>query len=314
MSLTVPDFSRVSVLTVGDLMLDQYWFGPTTRISPEAPVPVVNVTDVQARAGGAANVAVNLASLGVKTVLAGVTGKDSNGQALRGLLSELGIEVDAAEIDTRPTITKLRVLSRNQQLIRLDTEFVFQVQDIEPLAAILKKRIPETQVCILSDYAKGTLARAPEIISLCRAHDVIVLVDPKGTDFTRYRGASVLTPNLAEFEAVVGRVQNDEQLVDRGQALCAELDIGALVVTLSERGMVVIADETDPVFLSARVREVFDVTGAGDTVIATLAGGRPGGRELSGRCGSAGQSGGWPGGSKDWCRARDAFRAEACVA
>jgi D-beta-D-heptose 7-phosphate kinase/D-beta-D-heptose 1-phosphate adenosyltransferase len=281
MSLTVPDFSAVSVLTVGDLMLDQYWFGPTTRISPEAPVPVVNVTDVQARAGGAANVAVNLASLGVKTVLAGVTGKDANGQALRTLLSDLGIQVDAAEIDTRPTITKLRVLSRNQQLIRLDTEFVFQVQDIEPLAAILKKRIPEAQVCILSDYAKGTLARAPEIISLCRAHDVIVLVDPKGVDFTRYRGASVLTPNLAEFEAVVGRVQNDEQLVDRGQALCAELDLGALVVTLSERGMVVIADETDPVFLSARVREVFDVTGAGDTVIATLAAGLAAGNSLA---------------------------------
>jgi len=281
MSLTVPDFSAVSVLTVGDLMLDQYWFGPTTRISPEAPVPVVNVHEVQARAGGAANVAVNLATLGVKTVLAGVTGNDENGQTLRTLLSELGIEVDAAEINARPTITKLRVLSRNQQLIRLDTEFVFQVQDIEPLAAILKERIPHAQVCVLSDYAKGTLARAPEIISLCRAHDVIVLVDPKGADFTRYRGASVLTPNLGEFEAVVGRVQNDELLVDRGQALCAELDVGALVVTLGERGMVVIADETDPVFLPARVREVFDVTGAGDTVIATLAAGLAAGSNLA---------------------------------
>jgi D-beta-D-heptose 7-phosphate kinase/D-beta-D-heptose 1-phosphate adenosyltransferase len=148
---------------------------------------------------------------------------------------------------------------------------MFDVRDIQPLNPILQRRLSATKVCILSDYAKGTLAAAPEIMSLCRDHDVTVLVDPKGRDFTRYRGASVLTPNFREFQAVVGRVQDDEQLVDRGQALCAELDLGALVVTLSERGMVVIRDEQAPLFLPARVREVFDVTGAGDTVIATIA-------------------------------------------
>lgn len=271
MSLIVPDFSSASVLTVGDLMLDQYWFGPTTRISPEAPVPVVNVKGTAARAGGAANVAVNLASLGVNTILVGVTGKDAGSQTLSKLLAEHDIETDFVESPTRPTITKLRVLSSNQQVIRLDTEDMFDVRDIQPLSQILERRLPATKVCILSDYGKGTLASAPEIMSLCRDHNVTVLVDPKGRDFTRYRGASVLTPNFPEFQAVVGRVQDDEQLVDRGQALCAELDLGALVVTLGERGMVVIRDEQSPLFLSARVREVFDVTGAGDTVIATIA-------------------------------------------
>ena len=271
MSLIVPDFSSASVLTVGDLMLDQYWFGPTTRISPEAPVPVVNVKGTAARAGGAANVAVNLASLGVNTILVGVTGKDAGGQTLSKLLADHDIETDFVESPTRPTITKLRVVSSNQQVIRLDTEDMFDVRDIQPLSQILERRLPATKVCILSDYGKGTLASAPEIMSLCRDHNVTVLVDPKGRDFTRYRGASVLTPNFPEFQAVVGRVQDDEQLVDRGQALCAELDLGALVVTLGERGMVVIRDEQHPLFLSARVREVFDVTGAGDTVIATIA-------------------------------------------
>jgi len=271
MSLTVPDFSTVNVLTVGDLMLDQYWFGPTLRISPEAPVPVVNITGAQARAGGAANVAINLAALGVKTSLVGITGDDANRDKLLELLDAQAIDADIAKVPDRPTITKLRVLSRNQQLIRLDTEDVFDAQDAESLIPILKRRIPQTAVCILSDYAKGTLARAPEIITQCREHGVTVLVDPKGRDFTRYRGATVLTPNLSEFESVVGRGSDDQQLAERGQALCAELDIDSLVVTLSARGMVVIREGEAPIFLPTRVREVFDVTGAGDTVIAVLA-------------------------------------------
>ncbi|MAF83985.1 MAG: bifunctional D-glycero-beta-D-manno-heptose-7-phosphate kinase/D-glycero-beta-D-manno-heptose 1-phosphate adenylyltransferase HldE [Gammaproteobacteria bacterium] len=271
MSLTVPDFSAVNILAVGDLMLDQYWFGPTSRISPEAPVPVVNITGVQARAGGAANVAVNLASLGVNTSLVGITGDDVNRGKLLELLAAQDIEVEAVKSSDQPTIMKLRVLSRNQQLIRLDTEDQFDARDAESLLPILERHISQASVCILSDYAKGTLARAPEIIALCRAHGVTVLVDPKGQDFTRYRGATVLTPNLSEFEAVVGWTGDDQQLVERGQALCAELDIESFVVTLSARGMVVITKGEAPLFLPARVREVFDVTGAGDTVIAVLA-------------------------------------------
>jgi D-beta-D-heptose 7-phosphate kinase / D-beta-D-heptose 1-phosphate adenosyltransferase len=271
MSLTVPDFSTANVLTVGDLMLDQYWFGPTSRISPEAPVPVVNVTGAQVRAGGAANVAINLAVLGVNTSLVGITGDDANRGKLLELLEAQDIDTDIPMAADRPTITKLRVLSRNQQLIRLDTEDKFDSQDAKALMPILERRIGQASVCILSDYAKGTLAMAPEIIKQCRASEVPVLVDPKGLDFTRYRGATLLTPNLSEFEAVVGRSDDDQQLVERGQALCGELDIEALVVTLSARGMVVISADEAPVFLPARVREVFDVTGAGDTVIAVLA-------------------------------------------
>lgn len=281
MSLTVPDFSTVQVLTVGDVMLDQYWFGPTSRISPEAPVPVVNITGAQARAGGAANVAINLASLGVATSLVGIAGDDANRDKLLALLAAQGIDAEIVAARDRPTITKLRVLSRNQQLIRLDTEDAFNSEDADALMPILERRIPQASVCILSDYAKGTLARATDWIGRCRAHGVPVLVDPKGVDFTRYRGATVLTPNLAEFEAVTGRADNDEQLVERGQALCAELDVGSLVVTLSERGMVVITAGEAPVFLSARVREVFDVTGAGDTVIAVLAAGLATGQTLA---------------------------------
>lgn len=281
MSLTVPDFSRAKVLTVGDLMLDQYWFGPTSRISPEAPVPVVNVTGEQARAGGAANVAVNLASLGVTASIVGLVGDDVNGQHLSDMLEDFGIEVDLGISRERPTITKLRVLSRNQQLIRLDTEDTFEPEDVDSIGKILERRIPDADVCILSDYAKGTLTRVPEIITICRANEVPVLVDPKGRDFTRYRGASLLTPNLGEFEAVVGKTRSDEQIVDRGQALCDELDLGALVVTLSERGMVVIADGQEAIFQPARQREVFDVTGAGDTVIATLAAGLAAGSSLA---------------------------------
>lgn len=281
MTLTIPDFSAVNVLTVGDLMLDQYWFGPTTRISPEAPVPVVNVSGSEARPGGAANVAINLASLGVQTAIVGLIGADANGRHLSELLLERDIDVDVAAIERCSTITKLRVLSRNQQLIRLDTETIFELRDTEVLGPILERRVPNANVCILSDYAKGTLGRVSEIIALCRRLGVPVLVDPKGRDFTRYRGASVLTPNLAEFDAVVGRSGDDQQLVERGQALCAELDLGALVVTLGERGMVVIVDEEAPVFLNARVREVFDVTGAGDTVIAALAAGLAAGESLA---------------------------------
>lgn len=273
MSLTVPDFSSVKALVAGDLMLDQYWFGPTSRISPEAPVPVVKVTQSQVRAGGAANVAVNLASLGAVTTLTGVVGADASGGSLRQLLSEQGIGLDLVESKDRPTITKLRVLSRNQQLIRLDTEDVYGPAEAAGLLVTLRRHLGAAAVCVLSDYAKGTLLEAPALVRACRENKVPVLVDPKGTEFSRYQGATLLTPNLAEFEAVAGSVADDAQLVTRASRLRADLGLAALVVTLGERGMVVVAEGNHPVFLPARAREVFDVTGAGDTVIATLAAG-----------------------------------------
>ncbi|MDJ0927614.1 MAG: bifunctional D-glycero-beta-D-manno-heptose-7-phosphate kinase/D-glycero-beta-D-manno-heptose 1-phosphate adenylyltransferase HldE [Gammaproteobacteria bacterium] len=273
MTLTVPDFSTVNVLVVGDLMLDQYWFGPTSRISPEAPVPVVRVTGSQTRAGGAANVGINLARLGVETTCVGVVGNDANADELAELLGAENVRFDAVQSRRRPTITKLRVLSRNQQLIRLDTEDHYTEEDLGPLEPLLADRVPDAGACVVSDYAKGTLARAPSIIALCREHQVPVLVDPKGTDFARYSGATLMTPNRAEFEAVVGPFATDDELIAKATRLRQELRLDALVVTLGERGMVLVPAGDEPVFLPARAREVFDVTGAGDTVIATLAAG-----------------------------------------
>jgi D-beta-D-heptose 7-phosphate kinase/D-beta-D-heptose 1-phosphate adenosyltransferase len=287
MSLRIPDFSSVKALVAGDLMLDRYWLGSASRISPEAPVPVVRITQSQTRAGGAANVAVNLASLGARTALAGVIGRDADGGALRQLLGEQGIELDLVESDGCPTITKLRVLSRNQQLIRLDTEDHFSTVDAEALAGLFAGSVQGASVCVLSDYAKGSLGRAAQLVQSARNHGVPVLVDPKGTDFSRYRGATALTPNLAEFEAVAGAVTSDEELLARGRRLRGELALDALVVTLGERGMVVIGDGAQAVFLPARAREVFDVTGAGDTVIATLAAGLGAGMTLADAAGLA---------------------------
>ncbi|MBN8279997.1 MAG: bifunctional hydroxymethylpyrimidine kinase/phosphomethylpyrimidine kinase, partial [Gammaproteobacteria bacterium] len=262
-------------------MLDEYWFGPTSRISPEAPVPVVRVTGSEARAGGAANVAVNLASLGARTTVTGLVGRDANADTLAGLLRGLGVVVEFATAPGRPTITKLRVLSRNQQLIRLDTEDRFAADDAAGLTPVFDRLLAGVRVCILSDYAKGTLDRVDALIAACRARGVPVLVDPKGTDFARYRGATVLTPNLAEFEAVVGPARDLAEIATLGNALRERLGIDALVVTLGERGMAVLSADADPVFLPARARQVFDVTGAGDTVIATLAAGMGAGMPLA---------------------------------
>ena len=273
MSLTVPDFSAVRILVAGDLMLDQYSFGPTSRISPEAPVPVVRVTETQARPGGAANVAVNLSSLGAATTVAGIVGKDANAAVLLELLESQGVQTALAESADRPTITKLRVLSRNQQLLRLDTEEAYAADDASMVAGILQNELAGNDICILSDYAKGTLGDVSALIAQCRDQGVPVLVDPKDTDFTAYRGATVLTPNLAEFEAVAGASDADDMLVSQAETLRNELELQALVVTLSERGMLVVAADTEAAILPARAREVYDVTGAGDTVIAALAAG-----------------------------------------
>jgi D-beta-D-heptose 7-phosphate kinase/D-beta-D-heptose 1-phosphate adenosyltransferase len=270
MSLFIPDFSQLNVMVAGDLMLDQYWFGPTSRISPEAPVPVVKVARSEARAGGAANVAMNLVSLGVSVRCCGVTGDDGAAQELQQLLEAKGVATAFTRSPRHPTITKLRVLSRNQQLLRLDTEEHYDEKDAAEVARIARTQLEQTQVCILSDYAKGSLGRVDELISACRDAGIPVLVDPKGPEFSRYNGATVLTPNLGEFEAVTGVARDDAELVSKARSLCADLELDALVVTLGERGMLVVSADSERI-LPARARQVFDVTGAGDTVIATLA-------------------------------------------
>ena len=287
MSLTVPDFSAVRILVAGDLMLDQYSFGPTSRISPEAPVPVVHVAETQSRAGGAANVALNLSSLGAITTVTGIVGRDANAAVLRELLELQHVKTVLTESGDRPTITKRRVLSRNQQLLRLDTEETYTAEDASRVAGVLHDELSNNDICIFSDYAKGTLGDVSALIALCREHGVPALVDPKGIDFAPYRGATVLTPNLAEFEAVAVATGDDHALVSRAETLRNHLDLQALVVTLGERGMLVVTDTAKATILPARARQVYDITGAGDTVIAALAAGFGAGLSISDAAGLA---------------------------
>jgi D-beta-D-heptose 7-phosphate kinase/D-beta-D-heptose 1-phosphate adenosyltransferase len=280
---SIPNFDGVQVLVAGDVMLDRYWHGPTGRISPEAPVPVVHIQETEERAGGAANVALNIAALGAGTTLLGVVGQDEAAEHLCAQLGQAGVSCDFERSATHPTITKLRVLSRNQQLIRLDFE--------EPLARTgafsqpdflrrYQAALAQCRVVVLSDYGKGTLEAAQELIRLARAAARPVLVDPKGKEFARYRGATLLTPNLAELEAVVGACPDEDSIVAKGEKLRAELQLDALLVTRSEQGMTLLRAGQPALHLPAEAREVYDVTGAGDTVIALLAAGLAAGQDL----------------------------------
>lgn len=270
-SSAFPDFSRARVLVAGDLMLDRYWSGATRRISPEAPVPVVHVERIEDRPGGAANVALNLAALGCQVTLVGVTGNDEAAGILASQLESRGIQAHLWRRGDVPTITKLRVLSHHQQLIRLDFESPLTPLAEDPLPELIQAALAENDLLVLSDYAKGTLADTRTLIGLARACGKPVLVDPKGRDFERYRGATLLTPNRAELESIVGVCDDDMTLIARAEQLRAQLDLAALLVTLGEHGMLLLRPATEALHLPTRAREVFDVTGAGDTVIATLA-------------------------------------------
>jgi len=269
----VPSFSDAKVLVIGDVMLDRFWHGKATRISPEAPVPVVKVSDVDDRPGGAGNVAVNLAALGVATTLSGLVGDDAHAVLLRAAVEAKGVRWSVMPCAAE-TIVKLRVMSRSQQLIRMDFEGSFSDYVDSSFLQYSTNLIAEHDVVLLSDYAKGTLNQVGSLIDACRNQGVPVLVDPKGSDFERYRGASIITPNLSEFEAVVGACfQNDDLISSRAKSLCATHGFDAVLVTRSERGMTLQTKVGEPLHLPALAREVFDVTGAGDTVIAAIAAG-----------------------------------------
>ncbi|MGQ9658818.1 MAG: bifunctional D-glycero-beta-D-manno-heptose-7-phosphate kinase/D-glycero-beta-D-manno-heptose 1-phosphate adenylyltransferase HldE [Thermochromatium sp.] len=284
MPASLPDFTRARVLVAGDLMLDRYWSGATCRLSPEAPVPVVQVEDVEERPGGAANVALNLASLGAQVILAGVTGTDEAATTLESQLSRRGVTTRFARRPDVPTIVKLRVLSRRQQLIRLDFERPLAPAGPDPLPGLVAPALADCDLLLLSDYAKGTLQDPQALIRLGRDQGKPVLIDPKGRDFTRYRGASLLTPNRAELEGIVGQCPDDTTLIERTERLRAELDLEAVLVTLGERGMLLVQAGAEALHLPTRARAVFDVTGAGDTVIATLAAALAAGAELAECC------------------------------
>lgn len=269
----LPDFSTGRPLIVGDVMLDRYWHGSTNRISPEAPVPIVKVEGDELRAGGAGNVALNAATLGAAAQLIGLIGGDEAGTLLRRRLDEGGVGCHLLETPRHPTITKLRIISRHQQLIRLDFETPFAADDADGIEAACRAALPDSHALVLSDYGKGTLARVDALIAAGRQHGVPIVVDPKGTDFERYRGATVITPNQTEFEAVVGHCADETRVRERGEALRRQLDLQALLITRSERGMTLLERDRAPLDLPTRARDVFDVTGAGDTVVAVLGAG-----------------------------------------
>lgn len=265
-------FVGARVLLVGDIMLDRYWSGGTHRISPEAPVPVVGLREFRDLPGGAANVALNVAALGARAVLIGFTGADESARTLRDALDATTVDHELIPVDGSPTITKLRVLSRNQHLMRLDIEDGFAGADHEPLIAACRRRLADTDVLVLSDYAKGTLGDAvPALIAAAREVGVPVLVDPKGFDYERYRGADLVTPNRGEFELVAGVASDEADLEQRARGLIEAFDLGGLLITRSEEGMSLIPRGADALHLPAHRREVYDVTGAGDTVIGVMA-------------------------------------------
>lgn len=284
MKNNLPDFSKANVLVVGDIMLDRYWYGATNRISPEAPVPVVKINALEERPGGAANVAMNVTSLGGEAKLIGLTGIDEPAKILTEQLQQQHVVCDFVALNSHPTITKLRVLSRNQQLIRLDFEEPFCDVDSLPLLQRIENALPQAKVMVLSDYAKGVLSSVEAIIKMAQQANVPVLIDPKGTDFTRYRGATLLTPNMSEFEAVVGPCHSEEDIEVKGHQLIRDYDIKALLVTRSEKGMTLLQIGQPTYHLPTQAKEVFDVTGAGDTVIATLAASLAAGYTLEDSC------------------------------
>ena len=271
MKLEMPPFQHAKLLVIGDVMLDRYWHGSASRVSPEAPVPVVQVANREDRPGGAGNVALNIAALGSAVRLVGVVGDDESGLELLSRLKAAGVYCDFLQSEEKPTITKLRIISQHQQLIRLDFEKAFEASDIIGLQDKAKSLVDDSQVMVLSDYGKGALQDIIDLIDLGRSRNIPIIVDPKGTDFTKYRGATLITPNLTEFEAVMGGSHNEEELVNKGLRLVRELNLEAILITRGEHGMTLIRPDSPELHLPARAQEVFDVTGAGDTVISVLA-------------------------------------------
>jgi len=266
----LPDFRRARVLVVGDVMLDRYWFGDVSRISPEAPVPVVLVQRTEERPGGAANVARNITALDGHATLLSVVGNDEAGTSLENLVRGEKVEASLHRDGAISTTVKLRVIGHQQQLLRIDFE---RAPSHEVLAAKLdeyERRVGEADAIVLSDYGKGGLLHVDQMIAAARRRGKPVLVDPKGSEYQRYRGATVLTPNRSEFREVAGRWKDEEDLVRRAQALRAELDLEALIVTRSEEGMSLFT-EGETWHEPTKAREVYDVSGAGDTVIGVLA-------------------------------------------
>lgn len=271
MKIQIPSFQSIRALVVGDVMLDRYWSGDTSRISPEAPVPIVHIQNLEERPGGAGNVALNIAALGAQVDLLSFCGDDNEGDILEKKLSHASVNCYLHKITQSRTVTKLRILSLHQQLIRLDFEEQPYQIDYTYLKQLFDQRLKYCNVVILSDYAKGCLAYAQDLIQLARKAGKPVFVDPKSKDFKIYQGATVLTPNRREFEAVVDRCDSEHTLLQKGTQLLEMHNFQAILVTRGEQGMTLIQKDQAEVYLPAYAKQVYDVTGAGDTAIACLA-------------------------------------------
>ncbi|MBI4291979.1 MAG: D-glycero-beta-D-manno-heptose-7-phosphate kinase [Betaproteobacteria bacterium] len=262
-------FARARVLVVGDVMLDRYWFGEVSRISPEAPVPIVKVERTEERPGGAANVARNAAVLGANTALLSVVGDDDDGERLQSLVTKDGVRANLHRDESISTTVKLRVIGRRQQLLRIDFETQPSHEVLREKLADYRSMLETCDVVVLSDYGKGGLTHITEMIGAARERGKPVLVDPKGDDYSPYRGATMVTPNRTELREVVGRWRSEEELADKAQGLRRELGLQALLVTRSEEGMSLF-EEGGVRHERAQALELIDVSGAGDTVIAAL--------------------------------------------
>ncbi|WP_232504064.1 bifunctional D-glycero-beta-D-manno-heptose-7-phosphate kinase/D-glycero-beta-D-manno-heptose 1-phosphate adenylyltransferase HldE [Thiomicrospira microaerophila] len=262
--------SRAKILVVGDVMLDRYYYGDTQRISPEAPVPVVNITRIEDKAGGAANVARNISHLDGQVALLGIIGQDAEGESLQQLLAEENIQSSLYQQAAQPTIAKMRVVSRHQQVVRLDIEQRFSAASALRLAEMFADQVQDVDLVIFSDYNKGSLTQISAMIQIAKSAGKMVLVDPKQTDLSLYAGADVITPNIKEFIDAGGDIASEAKMLDSARTLLAQSGIAAMLLTRSEQGMSYITASTH-YHVPAQVLEVSDVTGAGDTVIASLA-------------------------------------------
>jgi D-beta-D-heptose 7-phosphate kinase / D-beta-D-heptose 1-phosphate adenosyltransferase len=264
-------FNDLHILVFGDVMLDRYWYGHVNRISPEAPVPIVSVADMHAKPGGAANVAMNIKALGANVSLFGYVGEDDKASTLKELLTQADITCFLTPLKNIPTTTKLRVLGKGQQLLRMDFEKPQSHTINENLIKQYTEQLASANVVVLSDYAKGACQDIQQLIQLAKKQHKIILVDPKHGDYARYRGATLLAPNRREFEEVVGVCENQDELVAKAKKLMKDYDIKVLCITLGQEGMLLVPAKEKPLYLKAKAQEVFDVTGAGDTVVAVFA-------------------------------------------
>ncbi|EKD91827.1 MAG: hypothetical protein ACD_29C00355G0005 [uncultured bacterium] len=276
--IILPDFEQSHVLVYGDVMLDRYWHGDATRISPEAPVAVVNVLHTEVRPGGAANVAQNIASLGAKVTLCGLVGEDTQAEELKNCLDQLLVNCQFLSVPHFPTITKLRVMGRHQQLIRMDfeNEDVFKEIEDDMLFKIYCDQLENNKnikLVVLSDYSKGALCHVERLIAIAKKAGAKILVDPKHKDYARYAGATILTPNLKEFESVVGKCADLQEMIQKAKTLLLQINVESILVTLGKDGMIYVDSHSEGKHFPTKAQDVFDVTGAGDTVIGVVAAG-----------------------------------------